>query len=156
GFATYFAFDSARHAEQARDNEARAKNNEQKARQNAAELAKTYDELQGTLARTIFASLAMQPGQPLDPEGEVLAELAAHQRHPVGVRVVERALQGPEYSRQLKNRGAPTFHAVVGLRASQRGKVERMLIKRLQERELTREQRTDLALAAVELGGLTP
>jgi tRNA A-37 threonylcarbamoyl transferase component Bud32 len=149
GVSTYFAFDAAQHAEQSRTNEAKAK-------QTAAELAKANDELEKTLARSLFDPLGLQEGPLLDPEIKVLWELAGHQGERLGYRVVERALEGPEYTRQLKNRAAPILHAAVGMREPQRAVVERLLIERLQHPALTREQRADLALAAIQLGGLTP
>jgi hypothetical protein len=155
-FSTYFAFDAAEHAEQSRTNEAKAK-------QNAAELAKantglkqSRDELERTLARSLFDPMGLQPGPLIDPEIKVLWELAGHQGEPLVDRVLERALQGPEYTRQLKNRAEATFHAALALRASQRAEVEQLLMKRLQDPAITQQQRTDLALATIELGGLTP
>jgi tRNA A-37 threonylcarbamoyl transferase component Bud32 len=156
GVALYFAFDAAEHAAHARTNEEKAKMNEAKARQNAAKLEKANDQLGKTLARSLFDPLGLHPGPLIDPEIKVLWELASHQGERLGYRVVERGLQEPEYNRQLKNRAAPILHAVVGLSRRQRAEVEPLLVKRLQDQALTLEHRTDLALAAIELGGLTP
>src|SRR5262249_4035468 len=137
-------------------NEAKAQKNEAKAQQNAAELEKANDKLERTLARSLFDPLGLEPGPLTDPEIKLLWELADHQGEELVDRVVERALQWPEYTRQLNNRAEPAFHAAVGLRLGQRAEVEPLLVKRLQDLSLTQEQRTDLALAAIKLGGLTP
>jgi hypothetical protein len=155
--STYFAFDAADKAKQARNKEAEAK-------QNAADLEKankgleqSRDELEVTLARSLMRPLGLQERQPLtDPEIEAVWELATTRSERLGLRFVEEALRSPVTTRQLKSRAESALHAAVGLDLGKRAQVERLLVERLLDPQRDDAQRADVALAAVALGDLTP
>src|SRR5262249_47591970 len=115
--SAYFGIDASRQAEQARANEAtaiEARNDLEKANET---LARTANDLEATLARSLLRPLALQGGdKPVtDPEWEALWELAADRSGRLGYRFVEEASGGPVTSRQLRDRAALALHAAVGL-----------------------------------------
>jgi tRNA A-37 threonylcarbamoyl transferase component Bud32 len=151
GVSSYFALAEASQAETARQNERAALT----AR---AEVAQTNAELETTLGRSLLRPLGLQtpkPGErvPLTgPEIEALWELARQRSAGVRLRFVSEALQGPVFTRQLRNRASLAMHAAVGLDPQRRAQVERLLLQRLQDQAVSEEQRTDIALVAAGLG----
>jgi serine/threonine protein kinase len=130
--------------------------------QRRAELEKSNTELETALGRSLLRPLAPQnlpPGHALpltDPEIESLRELASLRGEGVRRRFVSEALQRSTFTRQLRIRAELAMHAAVGLDARRREVVEGLLLERLQQEGVSEEQRTDIALIAVDLGGLNP
>jgi serine/threonine protein kinase len=162
--STYFAFDAADNAKQARNSEAEANQNAadlEKAnkglRQSRDDLRQSRDELEVTLARSLLGPFTLQERQPLtDPELGALWDLAASRSERLGPRFVEEALRSPLNTRQLKYRAELALHAAVRFDLDKRAQVERLLVDRLQDPQLGDAQRADVALAAAALGDLTP
>jgi serine/threonine protein kinase len=132
-----------------------------------ASLIKKDDQLLTALARSLLRPLAVQAGPlgeegvqwplPLtDPEIKALRELVDNPDERLGPRFVEEALRSPVTTRQLRARAALAMHAAVGLSPDKQEQVEKLLCERLQDSNLDAEQKTDLALVALDLGELTP
>jgi tRNA A-37 threonylcarbamoyl transferase component Bud32 len=120
------------------------------------ELEQSQDNLEGALARTWLSPLAEAPGPLTDAEIAALAEVAANRRKRPAQRFVAEALRDRRGIQRLGARAAFALHAAVGLDTARRHEVERLLLEALQAPDLPEESRTDLALAAGELGGLSP
>jgi hypothetical protein len=156
-FSTYFGIDSAFQAEKAEKNEAKAvaaKNDLEKAN---AELKQSYDDLEGTLARSLLQPLGLDESLPLtDVESRAFSELATTRSESLGIRFVKEAMRDPLTSRQLKARASIALHSAVGLDLHKRTAVEQLLTQRLQDLQGDDEQRARIAQIAAKLGGLTP
>jgi serine/threonine protein kinase len=160
--STYFGFDAKGQAELARSNEANAKQSEADAIIARNDLAKTADNLEATLARSLLRPLGTQSPRwvgewiPLtDAEVEALWELASTPEETLRLRFITEGIRNATTTRQLRNRAALAVHAVVGLDPSRREEVERQLRERLTAERISPEQRIDLALTLVALGGLS-
>jgi tRNA A-37 threonylcarbamoyl transferase component Bud32 len=154
--SAYFAVDAGRKAEHARVREADAVAAKADLEKANAELRRAHDDLETTMARGLVRPLGLPGDRVLaDPEIAVLCELAENRNRGerLGLRFVEEALQDPLTTRLLRNRAEPAFHAAVGLEPDRRAQVERLLVERLQDPRLSEQQRRDLALATVALGG---
>ena len=130
----------------ARNEAEAARNVEKKAN---GELIKSREELLRSNGRllTIAAqsllgplSVQVQPNQPLPPlndqEIELLWKLASSPDDRLRLRFVELALQDPVLMRCLKDRSAFAFQAAVGLDPKRRTQVEKLLVRRLQARDI--------------------
>jgi hypothetical protein len=121
-----------------------------------SELTKQRDDLLTGMAEGMTQSLAENPGPLTDAEIEALWKPAERPDVPLGVRFVEVSLRKPVMTRQLKNRAEWALHAAVGLDPNKRAQVEQMLVRRLEAREVTPEQRLDIALTLCRFGGQSP
>jgi hypothetical protein len=140
------------------------------ARGKTAEAAKTKGELAGTITqleeskthlemsevRSLLGPLGLRSGPLIDPEIKNLWDLAATRDERLGHRLLKEALLSPETTRQLKGRAEPALHAIVRLDPDRRAQAERLLVERLEDSELSVEQREDVVLLAVALGDLSP
>ncbi len=170
GVSTYFGIDASRQAGRARINETIARDNEADALaarnelaranesliQTAADLQRSRDDLETTMARSWLRPLALRGGdEPMsDGEWEALWELATIRRGRLSVRFVEEALRTPSASRQLRDRASLALPAAVGLDPQRRAEVESLLLARMDDPTLGDEQKTDLAVAASAWDGL--
>jgi hypothetical protein len=124
------------------------------------ELAQTNDKLLTVAARGLLRPLAaqVQPNQPLPPlnaqEVEPLWALAAATDERLRLRFVELALDDPVLRRRLKDRAPFAFQAAVGLDPARRTRVEALLGKRLEAREISAEEQEQVAFCLAHLGGL--
>jgi hypothetical protein len=159
GTALSIAFDihAVRSANQARVDEGKAVDARNKLATTNATLTQTADELEGTLARSLLRSLALQGGdKPMtEPEWEAMWRLATDNGGRLGYRFVEEAARGGVSSRQLRDRAAPALAAAVGLDEGRRAEAERLLLAQLDDAGVGAEQKRDLALALAALGGLS-
>jgi hypothetical protein len=156
--STLFGIDASRQADKARASEATAKKNEADATAAREDLARKAEELETTLARSLLRPVALQGGdQPVaDPEWEAFWDLATSRSNKIRYRFVEEAVRRPVASRQLRDRAALALNAAVGLDPDRRDDVEALLMARLGDGAVGEGQRTDLALVASALGGLSP
>jgi hypothetical protein len=69
---------------------------------------------------------------------------------------VDDGVREPTAARQLRERAAYALHAAAGLDRGKRAELEGLLARRLAEKSLPGGLREDVALAAAELGSLTP
>src|SRR5262245_36738023 len=91
-----------------------------------------------------------------DTEVNAVNEVTASRGQRLAEHFVYESVRDPLMMRKLRIRGAFALHAVVGLDAAMRTKVEQQIIEALKRRGLSDESRTDLAVAAAELGDLSP
>jgi hypothetical protein len=108
------------------------------------------------MARSLLRPLGHNAGRLNAIELNALWELAESPSDRVRLLFLEQALESPETARQLRNRAALALHAVVGLDRPRRQQVEERLGAQLRDKSLSLDSRTDLALVAAELKGLTP
>src|SRR5262249_46295454 len=120
-------------------------------------------KLETALARSLLRPLGLQEPlfdggypPPTGPELEALWELAGQQREGVRQRFVSEALRSSVFTRQLRRQADLALHAAVGLDLRRHLDVEGLLLARLRESGVPEERRTDIALAAAALGGLSP
>jgi hypothetical protein len=121
------------------------------------ELKQTQDRVERALARTWLSPLSMDSRSPLnDAEIGALDEVAAFRNKPLAERFLAEALANAQGIRKLRARSAVALQAIVGLDVRARQEVERHLVRALEGPDLGDEARTDLAVAASELGELSP
>jgi predicted Ser/Thr protein kinase/cell division protein FtsB len=156
-FSAYFGIDSAYQAEKAQKSEASVVAANADLKKVNADLTQSYEDLEGTLARSLLQPLALDETLPLtDVETPALAELATTRSESLGIRFVKEALRDRLTVRQLRIRAGIALHAAVGLDLDKRAAVERVLAERLQDLQGDDEQRARVAQIAAKLGGLTP
>jgi serine/threonine protein kinase len=156
GIALWQAAEARESAETARKNESDALAAKADLENANKDLKQTRDEVEITLARSLLRPLARQPGPLTEPEVGSLWELTGSRSEELWRRFVEQALRHPMPTGQMKTRAEFALHAAVGLDPRKRLQAERLLGERMRDPALTHGQRTDLALIAVSLGGLTP
>ena len=105
------------------------------------------------LVRGLLRPLAVEEWPPKravpplsDMEVEALKELASLDVN-LRMRFIREALNGPEQTRKLRDRGEYVLHAAVGLDAGLRDRVERLLADRLDAEGVTEQEGIDIALA---------
>jgi tRNA A-37 threonylcarbamoyl transferase component Bud32 len=121
-----------------------------------AEVEKKNTALEGALARTWLSPLAETPGPLNGAEISAFNEVAANRNGPLAMRFLMEALRDRQGMRRLRARSAFALQAAVGLNREMRQEVERRLVRALEAPDLQEQSRTDVALAAVQLGQLTP
>jgi serine/threonine protein kinase len=171
--ATVFGFKAEASADDANTNLITANNALNDLEDTNTKLREREEQLEKTLARSLLRPIGLgtplPPGNtsiltnprpaelPLtEPEIEALWELASNSGDQLWYRFAEEALAQPGTTRQLKNRSAHVWQAAVGLDPQKRQRLEEFVRKRLEERGMEEDQRVDLALAAADLGELTP
>jgi tRNA A-37 threonylcarbamoyl transferase component Bud32 len=120
------------------------------------ELEESQDKLEGAIARAWLTPLAETPGALNEAEIGAFTEVASHRNDRLAGRFLTEALSDRQAIRRLRARSAFAFHAAVGLEPQKRQEAERQLVRALEAPDLPDPSRTDLALAATELGQLTP
>jgi hypothetical protein len=120
------------------------------------ELEQSKDALDGAQVRTLLSPLLEGPGPLNEAELTALTGLAAIRDKPTALRFVSQALRDPQGMRRLRNRAPFALHAAVGLNEATRQEAEKRLIDALVMPDLTDKPRVDVALAASDLGGLSP
>jgi hypothetical protein len=125
------------------------------AKKNTA-LEQSQDKLEGALARTWLTPLAGTGGPFNDAEISAFTQDASHRNERLAERFLTEALSDRQGIRRLRSRAACALHAAVGLDRERRQEVEQRLVRALKAADLPDESHTDLALAAAELGQLTP
>jgi hypothetical protein len=119
-------------------------------------LEETNTQLEMAVARSLMGPLGLQTGPLTDPEIKNLWELVENRGDHLWYRFVEESLRSPVTTRQLNVRKVLALHAAVGLDPDRRAEVERLLLEHLNDPALRDEERGDVALVAVALGGLRP
>jgi tRNA A-37 threonylcarbamoyl transferase component Bud32 len=175
--STGFGMHARQQAELAKKNEADAVAKGEELATVNDDLKRSRDNLETTLARSLLRPLGLKGvnwfqgnaiigpksrqagpsmGQPMtEPEWDALWELATNRRGRLGYRFVEEASRTPGTSRQLRERASLALSAAVGLDAERRAEVEAVLMARLTDPAIRDEQKSDLALAASALDGLS-
>jgi hypothetical protein len=121
------------------------------------QLDETNIKLEGALARTWLSPLLADSRSPLnDAEIGAFDEVAAARNTRLADRFLTEVFGNQHGIRKFRARSAIALHAVVGLDIRTRQEVEQRLVRALEGPDLTDEARTDLALAASELGALSP
>ena len=121
-------------------------------------LQESSERLLTGVARSLLRPLGLQvqANQPLPPlneqEIEPLWDLASSPEERLHLRFVEEALRDPVGLRRLKDRSAFALQAAVGLNPTRRTQVEALLVRRLQAKEVSPEQREDVAICLAHLG----
>jgi hypothetical protein len=140
----------------------RASRSDIRADTSEVDLRKKKDELLTNEARQMLQVLAAEvrpnqpPPPPNDSEREELWKLAASPDNELRLRFFQEALRDPVLTRQLKDRRAFAVNAAVGLDATRRVRVERLLGKCLQSSDTASDQRADVALILAQLGVRDP
>jgi hypothetical protein len=127
------------------------------------ELRKSNDRLLTSLAQSKLRPLAAQaakPGEALppltDPEVEALWELASAPEEELRLRFVEEALRTPATTRQLLDRAEVALQAAVGLDATRRARVQRLLAERMQAPATPEQEQGRIALLLARMGVRDP
>jgi hypothetical protein len=120
-------------------------------------LARTANDLETTLARSLLRPLGSRDWyDPITgPEWEAMWQLATNRRGRLGYRFVEEALASRVTIRQLRLRAALALPVAVGLDDERRAEVEALLVARMDDPGVGDDFRLDLAWAAAEWGGLS-
>ncbi len=128
---------------------------------NAAQ-RESLDRLEQSAARSLLRPLGLKTPEArkllalTEPEIDSLWELSTTAEERLRLRFVEEALRSPMTTRQLANSAPFTLHAAVGLDTRRRDAVERLLLERLSDRDVSHEQAADVALALAALGDIGP
>jgi tRNA A-37 threonylcarbamoyl transferase component Bud32 len=151
--STALAVVADRRAEEATEAKRQAEQEAGNARKEKADAIAARDNLQklndrhvSSMAQSMLRPLASQaakPGEELplsDAEIEALWELASTPEDVLRLRFVEEALRTPVTTKQLRDRAEFALHAVVGLDAVRRGRVEQLLAERMQAAKTAEEQ----------------
>jgi hypothetical protein len=120
------------------------------------QLRTALEERNGALARTWLSPLAESASPLNDAEMSALTDLSAFRNDALAFRFLTEALRTPAGIRRLGARPAFTMHALVGLNLRMRAEVEGRLVSVLIAPDQPADARADVALAASELGSLSP
>ncbi len=133
---------------------ARAEQASVRAEQASAALAEDNQQLEQALINSWLAPLSPDYAALTAQEAFVLDQLAQHRGQPLARHFVETALS-EAMTAKLRYRAAYAWQAALGLNQARRTEAEGLLLARLRQ-EGQDSRREDLALAAAELGGLSP
>jgi hypothetical protein len=117
----------------------------------------TTEEQRTHLAQKLARALDSVRDKPLS-DGEIVAltQLGKMKDERVRIRFVAEAIRAPETQWRFHNRAPFALHAAVGLDGQRRDIVERLLVERMENEEISREERIGLAFSLATLGDVNP
>jgi hypothetical protein len=151
-----FGIDASRKADLATRNAARVLEVNKELEEKNTALVLEQSRVAGEMARSWLAPLDRRGGPLSGPEVTALERVTAHRGEPLALRFVLEGITDPQLTPYLRARVEYAFHAAVGLDRRQRAGAEKLLVAELRSVGLDSNRAEDLALAAAELGDLSP
>ena len=154
--STLFAIDANSQKEQVRGQKKEVQRKNEEVQRKNKELGQTNEQLEANVIRGWQSLLAQRVDDRLTaPEMVALEDMAQHRQDPLLERFYKDTTARPELS-MLRGRISYVWQAGVGLDQEKRKEVEKLLLPALCAQGLDAKRREELALAAADLGGLSP